>query len=261
MTEQTNLSKTNFPLHAGPFGDLFISPYADGRDLGSEGDISVKDLEISLGDRPVARNLRRLYELGGRQIPPEVEVFDLYDIWLITHSIGIIKRENSSAYVKSIGYKADFTDTAEVYTIDLLPRTKFVSSFELSSKTEVALGLEGHAQVPEVVKTLLEQVEYIGADASIKLSTDNKLIGNLSFSVISPVIQAIGIGQSKCEWLFEEDKNPLIGDQIMFQTILVPKETPSVKFKASGYAFIKTNWLSFPVSFFTSDLELECKLT
>lgn len=260
IKEENLISTKSMPLHESPFGDLSISPYEVGRDYGSEGLISVKDLEISLGDRPVCKNLRRLYELSKREVPSEIEVFDLYDIWLLTHAIGIIKRENSTAKVKSIGYQADFTGAQQVFTIDLLPRTKFVSTLEISSKTEVALGLEGHAQVPETVKTLLEQVEYIGGDASIKLASDNKIVGNLSFSVMTPVIQAVGMGASRCEWIFEEDKEPLLGDQIMIQTILVPKGTPSITFKARGYAFVKASWISFPVPFYTDDLELTCLL-
>ena len=261
MTEEENkVSTKSMLLHESAFGDLFISPYAEGRDYGSEGIISVKDLEISLGDRPVCKNLRNLYELSNREVPPEIEVFDLYDIWLITHTIGIIKRENSTAKVKSIGYQADFTDARQVFTIDLLPRTKFVSTIEIGSKTEVALGLEGHAQIPEAIKMLLEQVEYIGGDASIKLSSDNKIVGNLSFSILTPVIQAVGMGASRCEWIFEEDKEPLLGDQMMIQTILVPKGTPSITFKARGYAFVKAGWISFPVPFYTDELELTCLL-
>lgn len=257
---QNQISMTPMELRPGAFGDLSLAPYAEGRDFGSEGIISVKDLEISVGDRPVCRNLRRMYELGGRKVPSEIEVFDLYDIWLITHAVGIIKREGSTAKVKSIGYQADFADADNVFTIDLLPRTKFVSKLSLSSQTEVALGLEGHAQVPEAVTMLLEQVEYLGGDASIRLSSDNRIVGRLSFSVMSPTIQAVGMGSSRCEWIFEEDETPLLGDQLMIQTILVPAGTPAIKFAARGSAFVRTRWLSFAVPFYTDQIELSCAL-
>lgn len=259
MLEVTTISTTSMQLHESPFGNLSISPYEEGRDFGT-GIISIKDLEISLGDRPVCKNLRKLYELSKREIPSEIAVFDLYDIWLVTHAVGIIKRENSTAKVQSIGYQADFTNAEEVFTIDLLPRTKFVTTVDFNTRTEVALGIEGHAQVPEAVKMLLEQVEYIGGDASIKLASDNKIIGNLSFSVMTPVIQAVGMGASRCEWIFERDKEPLLGDQIMIQTILVPKGTTSITFKARGYAFVKASWISFPVPFYTDEIELTCLL-
>lgn len=260
MIADNQRSMTAMELRQGPFGDLSTSPYAEGRDFGSEGIISVKDLEISVGDRPLCRNLRQLYELGNRKVPPEIEVFDLYDVWLLTHAVGIIKREGSTAKVKSIGYQANFANAENVFTIDLLPRTKFVSKLSVSSQTEVALGIEGHAQVPEAVTMLLEQVEYLGGDASIRLASDHKIIGRLSFSLMSPVIQAVGMGSSRCEWIFEEDENPLLGDQLMIQTILVPRGTASLKFTVRGSAFVKPRWLSFPVPFYTDEIDLTCSL-
>jgi hypothetical protein len=160
-----------------------------------------------------------------------------------------------------LGYEANFEDAEKVYTIELLPRTKFITNFSAESKMEVELGLEGHAQIPDAVTQLLEQIEYIGADARIKLSSDNKLVGQLSFSIMTPSIQAIGIGSSQCQWLFEIEDKPLLGDQIMLQTILVPKNLKQLNYSVRGYALIKSSFVSFPAKFHTDWVKINCELS
>lgn len=248
-------------LERGPFGgDLLVSPYEV--DYGTEVDdkIGVKSLEVRLGDRPLCRNLRRLYELSHQELPPDVAVFDEYDIWSITHTIGAIHRRDSYPKLKGIGYEVDFENAEKILTIEILPRSKFITLSEIKSEVNFDLGLEGHAQPPEVVKALLDQFEYLGGDASIKLSSDLKMVGRVSFSVMSPVIQAVGLGSSRCEWLFEVDDKPLLGDQIMLQTVLVPRGTRALKFKARGYALLRPNWISFSTMIYTNWLDLECQL-
>jgi hypothetical protein len=258
-----NISFKELELKESAFGDLMISTRE--LDLGTEPSdekaISVKDLHIRLGDRPVARNLRKLYEKAGKELPPDIAVFDRYKIWLLTHSIGAINiKGNSYPKILSLGYEANFEDAENVYTVELLPRTKFVTKFVAESKIEVGLGLEGHAQVPEAITQLLEQVEYLGADAHLKLAADNKLVGQLSFSIMTPTIQAIGIGSSQCQWLFEVEDKPLLGDQIMLQTILVPKKLKQLVYNIRGYALIKSSFVSFPAKFHTEWVKITCDL-
>lgn len=250
-------------LNPGAFGNLMVS--VRDIDYGSndldEKAISVKDLHIRLGDRPVARNLRKLYEKAGKELPPDIAIFDRYKIWLLTHSIGAINiKGNSYPKILSLGYEANFEDAENVYTIELLPRTKFAEKFVAQSKMEVALGLEGHAQIPQAVTQLLEQVEYLGADAHLKLAADNRLIGQLSFSIMTPTIQAIGIGSSQCQWSFEVEDKPLLGDQIMLQTILVPKKLKQLTYSIRGYALIKSSFVSFPAKFHTDWIKINCEL-
>lgn len=263
MTLDENTSIKEMKLIPSEFGNLMTSTREldYGTETGDEGSISVKDLHIRLGDRPVARNLRKLYEKAGKELPADIAVFDRYKIWLLTHSIGAINIKGSSyPKILSLGYEANFEDAEYVYTIEILPRTKFVTTFSAESRIEVALGLEGHAQVPEAVTQLLEQIEYVGADAQIKLAADNKMVGQLSFSIMTPTIQAIGIGASQCQWVFEVEDKPLLGDQVMIQTILVPKNTKQISYNVRGYALIKSAFVSFPAKFHTDWINVKCDL-
>jgi len=262
MAENTVLSVQELDLEPSPFGSLFLSPYEV--DFGTEEKedrlISVKGLKIRLGDRPLAKNLRQLYQLKHESLPEDIVVYDAYDIWLLFHSIGAMRREGN-AEVQILGYEANFENEDDLYTIDLLPQSKFCKKFGAAFNTDVDLGVEGKAQVPEELKEILDTIDLAGGDVKLSLSTGLKLIGRLSFSVITPAIQAIGIGASQCEWCFHAEEKPLLGDQIMIQAVLVRPKTKVVKFKIRGYALIKTGWISFPAMYRTKWLDVECPLS
>jgi hypothetical protein len=85
--------------------------------------------------------------------------------------------------------------------------------------------LNGTAQVPSILTQLIAQTTSLplSADASLKLSSELKVVGTLSFSVQTPIIAAIGVGGRHAEWLFEKVDRPLVGDQQMVLTVLTPR--------------------------------------
>ncbi|MCK6562915.1 hypothetical protein HUU39_11625 [candidate division KSB1 bacterium] len=260
--DSQDLSFSILEVEASSFGNLLHSPYDV--DFGTEGEedssISVKGLQIRLGDRPVARDLRRLYELGHKQLPHTLAIFDAYDILLITHSIAAIRQERRTP-IHALGYEADFLEEDQVYTIELLPQSKFSTSLSGKLESNVDLGVEGHAELPEMTKAVMDSIHFLGGDARLKLSSAIELIGRISFSVMSPLIQAIGIGSSRCNWRFEVEQKPLLGDQIMLQTVLVPRYTEKLAFKIRGYAQIRPKWTKALAMFTTKWLTVECLLS
>lgn len=254
------LPTVTLELHPNPFGDLSRSPY----DLtyGEEerdDTISAKGLEVRLGTRPLARNIQHLYELGHDGLPQERALYDTYDLWIITHTVGVIRRRGR-AEVRLLGYEARFDDEDTLYTVELLPQSQFVTRAGASVGVHVDLGAEGHAQVPDAVRNLLDSVEFLGADARISLSSDFQILGRISLSAISPIVQAVGKGSSRCEWCITADEEPLFGDQTLLQVVLVPKAMDRLTFRARAYAAIKPRWLA-PLDRRDTDwVEIECPL-
>jgi len=248
-------------LQPVPFGDLFYSPYDQkfGEVVQQGNQIVVNDMHVRLGDRPIARNLRTLYERGHEDFPEDLVLFDKYDVWLITHSIGVIRKEGR-AKVKTLGYEALYDNARKVYTTELLPQSKFIHKAGATFENRVDYTVEGLAQVPDIVKMVLEAMNVLGGDARFALSSSLKMIGRISFSVMTPVVQTIGVGSSLCQWQFEADEKPLLGDQLMLQTVLVPRYTEKINLKVRGYALIKTGWTRTPVRYETQWLHLQCPL-
>ncbi len=262
MSSDTTLSVQAMNLNDGTFGSLLLGQDTRFGGAGAakppEAMIEVKELQIHIGNRPICRDLRALYKKTHKTVPPGLAIFSRYDVWIIPHVIGAIKRTGGGG-IHALGYQADF-DGDEVYTIDLVPGTKFDTKFEVNTALEVDLGLEGHAEVPQAARTFLDEFESFGGDARLKLSAEAKLVGRLSLSLIAPVVQTVGLYHSRCEWRFEVEKNPLLGDQLMFQTVLVPAGTTSIKMRARSYALIRSGLHFFPAIYWTEPLELELSL-
>ncbi len=269
---EKGLSTQEVKLQPVPFGDLFYSPYDQkfGEVVQQGNQIVVNDMHVRLGDRPIARNLRTLYEQGHKDFPEDLVLFDKYDVWLITHSIGVIRKEGQ-AKVKTLGYEALYDEAPKVYTTELLPQAKFIRKAGAIFENRVDYTVEGLAQVPDIAKVVLAQVpdmakvvleamNVLGGDARFSLSSSLKMIGRISFSVMTPVVQTIGVGASLCQWQFEADEKPLLGDQLMLQTVLVPRYTEKINLKVRGYALIKTGWTRTPVRYETQWLHLQCPL-
>ena len=155
MAENTKLSMQELNLQPGPFGNLLLSPYeVEYGPKEKDPLVSVSGLKIQLGDRPIAKNLRKLYKLKHETFPGDLAVFDRYDIWLLFHSIGAVSRDRR-AEVQVLGYEADFDNEQEVYTVEMLPQSRFCRRFGASFESVVDLGIEGKAQVPDKIKEFL----------------------------------------------------------------------------------------------------------
>ena len=90
--------------------DFEIPPHE--RHLGGEtgaGSIISDKISIKVGNMPIAYNLKKLYELGGKTVPPEIQIFTSYDIWIINYNIGVIK-SRGIANVKQIGFKVKYKE-------------------------------------------------------------------------------------------------------------------------------------------------------
>jgi hypothetical protein len=248
-------------LKPSPFGNLLFTP--GDRHFGPEepdaDEMAINGLKVRLGDRPLARNLRRLYEKAHKKLPPNLSVYDSYDLFLIPHSVGLL-RKSGTASVKAVGYEADFGDAEQVYTLEMLPQTRFVTRLDVSLHAEADLAVEGHAEVPAPARALLDVVESVGGDARLKLSAETKVLGRVSFSLLSPVIQSVGVGKSRIEWKLEADNTPLLGDQMLLQTVAVPLGTESITMRSKAYVLLKPTRLSWPAMFETRSIEVTCPL-
>ena len=83
--------------------------------------------------------------------------------------------------------------------------------------------LNGGAKVPEALTQAISATEVLSGDAQLRLTTEANVVGTLSFSLITPVVESVGVGGRRAEWVFEKAEEPLVGDQQMVVTLLTPK--------------------------------------
>ncbi len=198
--------------------------------------------KLQVANRPVVRSLKELYKLNKRDLPPNIAALK-GDVYLVTHAVGLIAKEHAG-WIDMVGYEASFE--GEGTTVELFPNTRFKEYFTAKLRFEAGISADGFAEVPQVSGSLGNDVVKLGGGAEIRLSTKAEALGNLTFSIQTPKVQTIGNASSTIAWQFNQDDHPLVGDQVMVQTLLVPKGFESVKYTLKAFAVIP-RWFRRPV--------------
>ncbi len=204
-----------------------------------EGESEVIGIKMRIGNEPIVRNLKRLLELSNAVLPPETQIlFEKSDIYTIVHGVGAIRTEGR-ADVDEIQYHAEVIGMDDAQTIDLIPNTRFKEVLKANVNFEGAMTASGNVSgkvPPNLLSTLTQKYISLGGDMQIQLSANANFVGKFTYSLKFPVVHSIGIASNKCSWVLnpDEDKTPLLGDQLLVQTIAVPKGTTSMRMKLHG---------------------------
>ena len=193
----------------------------------------VLGINLRLGNQPLVYSFNDLCHRGGK--PSLVSAQDHY---LVVHAISVL-RTRGNAKVDELQYFATATDPVDLQTIDLIPKTRFNEIVRADLKLNGSLDLFGEVSldVPSaMMNELLEQFVDLGAGMKLQLSASSRFIGRFVYSLQIPVVQASGIGSDCCSWILKPDENktPLLGDQLLIQSIAVPKGTRKLSYKISG---------------------------
>jgi hypothetical protein len=203
-------------------------------DLGAE-------FQLQIGDRPFVRDVRKLYALYGRALPPEFDALP-GDVYLVTHAVGMLSPK-SAKDVQLLGYRATFAEQGA--TVDLLPNTVFKEFITVNLGFEAGLTAEGHAKLPDQLGALEATLVNLGVGASLQLGAkaNASVLGKVSLSLKTPKIQAVGHASSSAAWQFhKKDDQILVGDQVLVQTLLVPHGQEAVTYTMQAFAAVSRGW-------------------
>ncbi len=231
------MEKLKFQLNASNAVETDLLTEIPDRDFGTEKTIDEYNIEIDIGKMPIAKNLRTLYELKGHIVPPELAIFKSYDIWIITQSLNI-PINGDFRKLKQVQFDVEYTSAIEgqrspATIIDVFPQTKFKRIFKGKFIFNASIDLNGQIGVPTVASKMIRYSEVLEGTGKIQLSTDTDVVCNISFALLSPEIISVGIGNYTGSWILEKSENyPLVGDQLLMHTVLVPKEMDSIHFNA-----------------------------
>ena len=116
------------------------------------------------------------------------------------------------------------------------------------------------AKIPEDLARGIEVLEGFSFAGKVGLSQQAGVAINLSFSVVTPSIVAIGAGDSGAIWQLVRHGYPLVGDQALFLVALVPKKTPEILFKVRATAVLEF-WEFVQDTLSSEEVELKVPLT
>lgn len=202
------------------------------------GSILSDKISIKVGNNPIVYNLKKLYELSGKTVPPEIQIFTSYDVWIVNFNIGILK-SGGLDNVRQVGFKVKYKEPSFVNVIETMPKTEFIKLLDGKLSFEADLSLNGHVSPPNINIPILGEKKAIGLGGKLNLSTDSSIVGRLNFSVVSSLIMSVGIGSNTSEWIMNKGDNPLYGDDITFTNILmVESGTDKIELEAMVYSTI-----------------------
>lgn len=190
-------------------------------------------IALRIGNAPIVKDLGKLLKHSNTTIPSDLQVlFEQKDLYLIVHMIGAIRLEGS-AKVDELQYNAEMIEVSGAQTLDLLPNTTFKELIKVNMDFQGSISSQGNfsTSLPEV---LSNQSITLGGDMKIQLSTDTNFIGKFTYSLKFPVVQSLGIASTSCTWILNPQATPLLGDQLLIQTIAVPKGCQKLTYKAKG---------------------------
>lgn len=194
-------------------------------------------IKIRLGNQPLVYNLNELLRKSGKDSILTRETKDRY---LIVHSINAL-RTKGRAKIDELQYFAKSTKPFDLQTVDLFPKTRFNEILKANLVLNCALNLDGEVALdipPVLASSLVANIIEIGANVKLQLSASADFIGKFTYSMQVPVVQSAGIGSNTCSWILnpDEKKTPLLGDQLLIQSVSVAKGTESITYKLSGTA-------------------------
>src|SRR5215472_10337767 len=222
------------------FEDAEVPAFGRGEDLLRSIE---SDYVLRIGDRPIARSIRALYGLRKKRLPAEIDVLK-GETYLISHAVGVAAARGAGR-VRTLGYSASFA--GEGSTVELFPNTSFRETLASQLTFSAIISADGSARVPEQLTRMAQQVLPIGLGAELALSAEGTTVGRLGLSVKTPRVQAVGQASSRCVWQFDKDQQPLVGDQAMLQTVVLPRGEDTIAFTIQAFAVIDPGVFKRPI--------------
>lgn len=192
--------------------------------------------KIRIGDRPFARSLRKLFQLKGQAVPPELAAIN-GEPYTLTHVIGVIATKKPKR-IERIGLEIELHGDA--FTVELFPNTSYAQFFSggLQAGFEAGLSAGGYAKLP--VPSVSAGVISLGGGAELRLGGQVSLVGNLrlKMGIQTPRIQTAGQASAHAVWQLDRDEKALVGDQTLLQTIIAAPGARQIECTATGFVVV-----------------------
>lgn len=205
-----------------------------------------------IGDQPIGFLLKDVCETLGVPIPPEVDLYDRFNLWLVPHHVSVSKDGGITEPV-SVGIEVEYRNDDPAVdlnrrmtccVVNMLPAAEFIRLGFLKGNLSGSFSPSGafNASTKD-----LQLDPYLPLTANLKAGITSGLefgVG-VNFSVTVPLISAVGVGDSRAEWVFNEESTNLYGKDIETWTVLaVPKEMSEIKHRVRLYLILRTAFFS-----------------
>ena len=204
-------------------------------------DIQVKNIEVRLAEQPDIINYYRSLVKAGMNSTHELdELITRSDIYMITHSIGIIDND-SVRKISQVGLRIRAEKTPHLQNRALIPETAFIKPKVGGGFVfDAGVNVNGELSLPQIGTDVANLPVKAKAGGDVKASLSSNLSINLSLPALAPVIQSIGRFSNYAEWCVNFHDKPLVGDQSFIQLVAVDKGSSIISLEVQVYVTVKT---------------------
>jgi len=245
-----------------------------------EGEATLGDRLNDLGfvaqvnDRPIGLSLHKLFETQGWSVPPDLQLYKRFDLWLIPHGVKVV-RPSGNAEVDSVSIRVAYEPGEKTFTtLALLPAPEFIER----GGVDAAIRLRGSISALGEADSATEAT---GIDAGpphetgLRFHLDGGLKGKvqagaeghvdmrLAFSarVVTPWISAAGLRSTRPEWRFQRHLEPLHDRDIeTWAVIALPRRETRITFRVQCALTVRTSVLLPRKERHGEWVEVECPL-
>jgi hypothetical protein len=192
----------------------------------------------SIADAPVGLSLASVFAQLGEEIPPAVDLYRRFSVWLIPIRVGIIRRRGK-AEVTSVGVECEFHNEGRTCcVVALFPTAQFVVWGGAKGEMQFSANLS-------MAGELLPGREIAHAAGlpsfSIAQRGDVGVAAAFSMNVITPYISAVGVGSQRVEWRFDRHDEALFGrDLECWAVTILPKDQDTLAMRVRMYMTTRT---------------------
>jgi len=189
-------------------------------------DVRLGPLRVRIGRRPTAHNLRLLYRRRGRGIPEEFDVYWSHEIWMLHHTVGLLRDEDS---VDATGLEYEMVLDERAIIQGVLPEERLMRGDPGGTHCRADILLNGRI-VPEFAEPAGEELANL-AGGALQASGRDDVVGRVWLPALTMHVAAIGPGCNVATWLFRRNGGSLEGYQPMATTLLLDKHIKTLTCK------------------------------
>lgn len=213
--------------------------------------VVARGIVARVADAPIAYRLPALCQLVGVPLREPAEMSERFVAWLVPHHVAVKRAESAEPIAVGLEIRYEHND-ATCSVSALLPTHQFIER----GRFEIALEADGSWSVP------VGKAESERSIAGLNIARTQGRVGasvSFSSSVCTPLISALGIGSSRCEWVFHRAEEPLFGRDLMTWSFLVlPKFATVLRYRAR-VSLVAREWF-WPTKARSRWIDVECQL-
>ena len=187
---------------------------------------------VRCAKEPIGLRLRYVFEQLGKPVPADFALYKGFDVWLIPHRVSILRRKGLAEPV-SVGISVEYVHGEKTCSIvSLIPEQQFIRRGQLATEFGIKgrLSVSGEAEPSQDTANLGSQ-KPAGA-LQFGLTAGGEVGFQLSASVCSPIVAAVGKGNSRCEWVFRRQDVPLHDrDLETWSVVVLPKRQTDLVYR------------------------------